>query len=111
MSWIKLDDRFHSHRKIRQAGLEAVGLHARALSYSAAEGLEGKVEGSWVEEVAGKRGEKLATALVDAGMWEQNGNGWHIHDYLDYNPSRETQAGKSESAKRAADARWGSRNA
>lgn len=111
MTWVKIDDRFHCHRKVRQAGLEAVGLHARALSYSAAEDLEGRVETSWVEEVAGKKASKLTTALVEAGLWERNGNGWLIHDFLDYNPTNEERAKKAAAAKRAADKRWGERNA
>lgn len=111
MTWIKIDDRFHAHRKIRQAGLEAVGLYVRALSYSAAEDLEGHVETGWVEEAAGKKAEKLTTALVDAGLWETNGNGWVIHDFLVYNPTNEERAKKAAAAKQAADKRWADRNA
>lgn len=111
MTWVKIDDRFHSHRKVRQAGLEATGLHVRALSYSAAEDLEGHVETAWVTEAAGKRAAKLVAALVDAGLWEPNGNGWVIHDYLDFNPTNEERAKKAADAKRAADKRWGKRNA
>jgi hypothetical protein len=112
VSWVKLDDRFHCHRKVRKAGLEAVGLHARALSYTAAEDLQGHVEAGWVEEAAGKRAGKLTAALVDVGLWETNGDGgWIIHDYLAFNPSSEERADKAASAKRAADVRWAKRNA
>jgi hypothetical protein len=85
--WAKLDDRFHSHRKVRRAGLEAVGLFARSLSYAAAEGSDGHIEDAWVQEAAGKRAVKLSQALVEAGLWERNGTGFLIHDWLRYNLS------------------------
>lgn len=99
MPWAKLDDTFHAHPKVRQAGLAAIGLHARAISFSAAYLRNGKVDSGWVEETAGKKGLKLADELVNAGLWEPNGTGWYIHDYLEYNPSREKVL-----ARRAADA-------
>ena len=88
MAWGRLDDSFDSHRKVRRAGLEAVGLHARALAYCAGSLTDGHVDPEWLEERAGKRGEKLAQQLVTAGLWEPNSDGYVIHDYLEYNPSR-----------------------
>lgn len=60
---------------------------------------DGHIDIEWLRERAGRRAYKLADLLVDAGLWEQNGNGYVIHDYLDYNPSR-----VEIEAKRAADA-------
>lgn len=37
---------------------------------------------------------KVAEALVGAGLWETARGGYRIHDYLDYNPSRETVLAK-----------------
>lgn len=99
MPWGRLDDSFDAHRKVRRAGLEATGLHARALSYCAGALTDGHIDPEWVEERAGRRGKQLADRLVDAGLWEPNGDGWQIHDYLNVNPSRETVL-----AKRAAEA-------
>lgn len=110
MSWVKLDDSFDGHKKVRRAGLEATGLHARALSHAGKEMEGGHIDPEWVEERAGKRGLKLAEKLVQVGLWEPNGNGWVIHDYLDYNPTREEweaeRAKRSAAGKRAASARW-----
>src|SRR5271165_5174026 len=89
MPWGRLDDSFDAHRKVRRAGLEATGLHARALSYSAGALTDGHIDPEWVQERAGSRGAKLAELLVTAGLWEPNGDGWAIHDYLDFNFSRE----------------------
>ena len=89
MAWARLDDKFHSHPKVRRAGLAAIGLHVRAISYSAAHLLDGHIDVEWVREAGGAQHKKLVTALVDAGLWSQNGHGWVINGYLDYNPSRE----------------------
>jgi hypothetical protein len=113
MPWAKIDDRFHSHRKVRRAGLEATGLFARSLSYSAAESTEGHIEDTWVEEVAGKRAGKLAEILMATRLWERNGTGYMIHDWLAYNISvadaaklkkKKKEAGEKSAALRAAKA-------
>lgn len=103
MAWAKLDDRFHAHPKVRRAwrNRTAVGLHAMALSWVAQYEEDGRVSVEWVEDQLPEEAERASavSALVDAGLWEPNGSGWLIHDYLEYNPSKEQAA-----AKRAADA-------
>jgi hypothetical protein len=49
--------------------------------------------------------------LVASGVWDENGaDGWKIHDYLDYNPSKAELDGlaatRSEAGKAGAMARW-----
>lgn len=43
MPYVPLDDHFHSHRKVLAAGLEAVGAHARSLSWVGANLTDGHV--------------------------------------------------------------------
>ena len=109
MPWTKLDDSFHGHRKIRRAGLAATGLHARALSL-AGEQMDAHIDREWVEESGGRNWQKLVAKLVEVDLWEVNGNGWIVHDYHDYNPTREEweaeRAKRSAAGKRAASARW-----
>jgi hypothetical protein len=93
MSWARLDDRFHEHRKVRQAWRQApasVGLHVMALTYCAGFETDGFVDRAFVEEKlpAAKTRNAAVRALIEAGMWRELDNGWVIHDYLDYNPSR-----------------------
>jgi hypothetical protein len=117
MPWGRLDDSFDAHRKVRRAGLEATGLHARALSYCAGALTDGHVDPEWLEERAGRRAGKLGELLVVAGLWEPNCDGFVIHDYLEYNPSREKveadrselSKARSEAGKRGAAARWASK--
>jgi hypothetical protein len=89
MAWAKIDDRFHSHGKVRRSGHEAIGLFVRAMSYVAQEETDGHLEGIWVKEAGGKRADKLAAILVKQGLWEVNGTDYFIHDWLDYNISVE----------------------
>ena len=100
MPWVKLDDSFHDHPKVLRAGLPAIGLHVVALTHCSRYLTDGHVSPEFVSQKAGKNGQKIAAALVTAGLWTVNDRGWTIHDYLDYNPSRtqvvETRRKESE---------------
>jgi hypothetical protein len=89
MPWVKLDDSFFCHPKIVTVGAEATGLYVWALTYSAHNLTDGHIPAAWVRQAVGTRAKKLATLLVEHGLWEENGTGWMIHDYGQYNPSRE----------------------
>jgi hypothetical protein len=104
MPWVKLDDGLHGHPKAAKAGLEALGLHMLALTHCSAYLTDGRVSAEFVIGKALKRSEALAGRLVDAGLWELNCDGWVIHDYLIYNPSREKVLAKraAESERKAA---------
>ncbi len=93
MSWAKLDDQFHAHRKAMKAWRghpRALGLHMLAMSYCAGHLTDGLVDDEFVEEkVPAKRERELTTAaLVDADLWAREDGGWRIHDWLEFNPSR-----------------------
>lgn len=86
MPWFRLDDSFHSHPKVLKAGNEAVGLYVRCGTYASDHTTDGFVDRPIVLLYGT---EALAARLVDAGLWHRTRGGWNIHDYLDYNPSRE----------------------
>lgn len=48
-----------------------------------------------------------ASELIDAGLWEQNGSGWVVHDYLVHQDGPEKIAANRAKASTAAQARWG----
>jgi hypothetical protein len=94
VSWAKLDDQFHGHRKAKKAWKahpRALGLHLLAISYCAGHLTDGLVDCEFVEEKipAGRERAAVVTALVDAGLWAVEGDDWRINDWLDYNPSRQ----------------------
>ncbi|MES9522414.1 hypothetical protein [Streptomyces capoamus] len=90
MPWVKLDDRFPSHRKIALLSDRAFRLHVSAICWCAENLTDGRITDRELALVAKIRGVKAtAKALEDAGLWDRIEDGWEIHDYLDYNPSRE----------------------
>lgn len=103
MPWVRLDDSLHGHPKAAKAGLEAMGLHALALTHCSAYLTDGHVDPEFVDSKAGRRAPKIVERLIEAGLWELNGSGWLIHDYLSYNPSREQVQNKraAEAARKA----------
>lgn len=90
MPWVKLDDRFPSHRKVALLSDRAFRLHVSAICWCAENLTDGHIGDRELALVAHIRGIKAtAKQLEDAGVWDRTEDGWVIHDYLDYNPSRE----------------------
>ncbi|MEU5477509.1 hypothetical protein [Streptomyces mirabilis] len=90
MPWVKIDDRFPSHRKIALLSDRAFRLHVSAICWCAENLTDGRISNRELALVAHVRGVKTtAQQLEAAGLWERTEDGWAIHDYLDYNPSRE----------------------
>jgi hypothetical protein len=118
MAWVKIDDHFDEHPKIAQAGPLAVAVWLAGLAYCNRNLTDGfipwsKAQGliSWqflgaesddprgrkrytVALTCGHVGEDVDTAfvierLLDAGLWQEIDGGYTVHDYLDYQPSKE----------------------
>jgi hypothetical protein len=90
MPWVKLDDRFPSHRKIALLSDRAFRLHVSAMCWCAENLTDGHISDRELALVANVRNIKAtAQQLRDAGLWDRTEDGWAIHDYLDYNPSRD----------------------
>lgn len=112
MPWFKIDDGFHCHPKVFAAGTPAIGLYVRCGSWAAQQTSDGIVPKA-VARMYGTT--RMIRALVDAGMWHEKGhecescpqvdaNSIAIHDYLQFNPSRNTvdseRAAKTERQRR-----------
>ncbi|NLG55650.1 MAG: hypothetical protein GX542_08380 [Rhodococcus sp.] len=90
MPWVKLDDRFPSHRKVALLSDRAFRLHVSAICWCSENLTDGRIADRELPLVAHIRGIKAtAKQLEDAGLWTRTGDGWEVHDFLDYNPSRE----------------------
>lgn len=90
MPWVKLDDRFPSHRKVALLSDRAFRLHVSAICWCSENLTDGRITDRELPLVAKVRGVKAtAQQLADAGLWDRTDDGWMIHDYLDFNPSRE----------------------
>lgn len=90
MPWVRLDDRFPSHRKVALLSDRAFRLHVSAICWCAENLTDGHIADRELPLVARLRNVKAtAKQLQDAGLWDRSDSGWLIHDYLDYNPSRD----------------------
>jgi hypothetical protein len=103
----RVDDGFHSHPKVRKAGLEAVGMWAVCGPYCTHYGTDGFVPEWFVK--TWPKGTALAKRLVDANLWnpaERDGeNGWQFHQFT--GPGRNDTAAEVEESRR----KWRERKA
>lgn len=107
MTWVKLDEDFANHPKVRQAGPLGIAMQVAALGYCnkyltdgfvprtvvpSLLNLEGLAMRCWSGELVGggedATWQLVVEDLIDAGLWEQAEGGYRIHDYLEYQPSR-----------------------
>ncbi len=88
MSWVKLDDDFFENPKTGPLSNGAKLLYLAGLTYCAKRLTDGQIDPRGVKAVRAKTGAgmKVVAELETAGRWEKNGNGYIVHDYLDYNP-------------------------
>lgn len=103
MTWFKVDDHLHSHRKAMRAGTEAMGLWVLAGSWSAAEESDGWVPDYVLGRLVGAQGVALADQLVTAGLWEtgtvDGEDGYRFREWEDYQPTRAQLEAKREQAR------------
>lgn len=103
MGWAKFDDQFTDHPKVVAAGPMAELLAMRAVIHCARYETDGHVQAAQLPRLAvGITSVKKRVAkLVEVGLWHEDpdGDGWWVHDYLDYNPSAEEQEQKRADAR------------
>lgn len=105
MTWFKVDDGWHKHRKRIRIGMDLEGFAARGLwvdcgSWAADEHSDGWLPLDVLDYLAPNMGRKLAERLVRGGVWEpleerSGEEGFQMHDWPDYNPTREEEEAKT----------------
>jgi len=105
MAWVRIHDGAMSHPKI--VGLidwsNPFCLWVWGLSYAQQHLTNGTITHA---ALPNDRARKTAKKLVAAGCWEETAGGYQVHDYLDWNDSKETvQKKRSEAKERMANAR------
>jgi hypothetical protein len=90
MTWVRIDDQFADHPKFLGLGSErlaATGLWLIGLAYANRHLTNGFIPRLALPADASPR---LIRRLVEVGLWRETPNGgWDIHDYLEFQPSRE----------------------
>jgi hypothetical protein len=92
MPWVRLDDHYFTHRKTAGLSKDAKLLDLAGMTFSAGELRDGVLTDKDIRIIAAQVDvEHLKDCLHElelAGRWRHTPDGWEIHDYLDYNPSR-----------------------
>lgn len=92
LTWARVDDKLHSHPKVERAGVEAMGLWLLAASYCVDQLTDGFVSDERAVRLVGdrKQAERLAAALVTAGLWVASDGGYTFHDWHLYQPTAQS---------------------
>lgn len=106
MTWLRLDDQFHRHRKVAPLSDAAFRLHVTVMLECSAQLTDGRIDCALVPLLprapsTRAKLEKISQELVQAGLWSRDGNSWVIHDFLDWNPSAEEVRRKREARAKA----------
>lgn len=108
MGWVYLDDRFPEHPKVLAAGEAAAWLYVCGLAFTGRGASDGAIPKAVVGRLVTSRSAALARRLVEVGLWHDKGDHYQVHDYELWN-SQAIQ--RRAQARRAAEARWGKKNA
>lgn len=105
MAWVRIHDGAMGNLKILRLGDSAFRLWVKGLTYCQIHLTDGLLPHEAIREMAAKRKdvEQLRAVLVagKSALWEPiAGFGFKVHDYLDWNDSREKVIDRQDEAKR-----------
>lgn len=90
MTWFRVDDGFPQHPKVlaipRKDRATAVGLWTLAGGWCSAQLTDGHLASHMIDELGASR--RIASLLVQVGLWEAVEGGYRFHDWADWNPTR-----------------------
>jgi len=100
--WGRLDDSLYDHPKLNDLGrhrLPCIGLWAIAISWSNRYLTDGHIPADQVRRLGGTPA--LAEWLVRVGLWDKVADGYRVHDFLEFNSSRqEVEDGRAAARER-----------
>lgn len=116
LTWFRVDSDIAQNPKIAQLvadhgqkGLAAAFVFVCSIGHASGHNTDGDVKKAILPHIYGNS--VYARLLVEAGLWEATEKGYCIPGYAESQPTRATReadaAARSESARKAANARWG----
>jgi len=110
MAWVRLDDHFDEHPKLAAAGALGIALWTTGLAYCNRNLTDGLIPSSIAHRLISTEGlydasgrelhcRDIAEQLVDCGLWERDGDDYRVHDYLEFQPSRDQVLEEREKAR------------
>lgn len=110
MAWANLDDQFPKHPKVVGLTDGAFRLHVSGICYCAQYLTDGVVDADTVPLLMPRYRKQHLDELLTKGRWIRHGDDYEIHDYLDWNRSREQVEAERErkrtAGKKGAENRW-----
>jgi hypothetical protein len=105
VTWVQIDDQFPEHRKIAGLSDAAFRLHFSGIAYCSRQLTDGLIEADAVPTLVRKFRPAALAEIVDRGLWKPitlpgapKPAVYEIHDYLQWNPSREVVLARREKA-------------
>jgi hypothetical protein len=115
MPYARLDDRYDDHRKIKRALRRepaAVAMHVMAITYCNRHNTDGEIDVEWVEEKLAlmpckpAQRQRVLAVLLEIPLFERRDKDtFFVHDFLDWNLSREQRTRLAKQGKRGGQAR------
>lgn len=107
MPYATFDDKFADHPKVAGLSDAAFRLHVSGILYCARHLTDGLMPADEVPRLVRKFRPASLKELLDRGVWRDVlGGAYAIHDYLDWNLSREAVLKRRDDARNAARRRW-----
>lgn len=117
MPFANIDDNFPEHPKIDGLSDAAFRLHVSGICFASRHLTDGLIPADRVPRLVPRYRKAAANELVERGIWywHESIKSYEIHDYLDWNRSREhitsererVRKMRSEAGRKGAAARWG----
>jgi len=93
MPWARFEDDYLGNKKLTTLSTAAIALDMASIVYSARELRDGQLTVADVQTIAAlihiRRWAPVAAELVTVNRWTSTGDIYSIHDYLEYQPSRQ----------------------
>lgn len=113
MAWARIDDQFFYNKKVAQVDGPAKLLYLASLVYAANQLTDGFIPEKALKFIASTADvancQEFARQLLDVGLWDASDDGYIIHDYLIWNPSKQqvlaTREARAESGRRGGEAK------
>ena len=115
MPWVNTDDQMPEHPKVWALSDTAYRLHHSGISYCNRQLTDGLISADKVSTLVPRYKKQTLAELVERGIWASlmDGSAYVIHDFLDWNRSREqvleAREKKSRAGRKGAESKWGNR--
>ena len=111
LPWVRLDTSMPDNPKIlhlvdgHKEGRAAAFVWVCSLTYAGKHGTDGFITRSALSRLNGRPID--ARLLCEVGLWKDEGVGWTINGWAEFQESTDETQARSDKARRAAFARWG----